>query len=129
MCIIIFSLLINAVILLLNCFVLILYLYIHFSSLFIFHLLKHHFDLNITNTALKVSRSLYCFTTSISYCVENYFPRLWGTGISDAIFGDIFTLNADYIAWKLLKMALVVEYMMEYQHPVCWPWLLFSRSP
>ena len=32
-------------------------------------------------------------------------------------FGDIFTLNADYIAWKLLKMALEVEYMMEYQHP------------
>ena len=32
-------------------------------------------------------------------------------------FGDIFTLNADYIAWKLLKMALEVEYMMEYQYP------------
>ena len=32
-------------------------------------------------------------------------------------FGDIFTLNADYIAWKLLEMALEVEYMMEYQHP------------
>ena len=32
-------------------------------------------------------------------------------------FGDIFTLNADYIAWKLLKMALEVEYMMEHQHP------------
>ena len=26
-------------------------------------------------------------------------------------------LNADYIAWKLLKMALEVEYMVEYQHP------------
>ena len=33
------------------------------------------------------------------------------------ILGDIFTLNADYIAWKPLKMALEVEYMMEYQHP------------
>ena len=32
-------------------------------------------------------------------------------------FGDIFTLKADYIAWKLLKMALEVEYMMDYQHP------------
>ena len=42
---------------------------------------------------------------------------LWGTGIFDAIFGDIFTLNADYTAWKLLIMALEVEYMMEYQHP------------
>ena len=52
----------------------------------LFSLLKHHFDLNITNTALKVSRSLYSFTTSIFHGVENYFPRLWGTGISDAIF-------------------------------------------
>ena len=30
---------------------------------------------------------------------------------------EIFSVNADYIAWKLLKMALEVEYMMEYQHP------------
>ena len=52
----------------------------------LFCLLKHHFDLKITDTALKVSRSLYFFTTSISHGVENYFPRLWGTGISDAIF-------------------------------------------
>ena len=29
---------------------------------------------------------MYCFTTSISHGVEKYFPRLWGTGISDAIF-------------------------------------------
>ena len=40
----------------------------------------------MTDTALKVSRPLYCFTTSISHGVENYFPRLWGTGVSDAIF-------------------------------------------
>ena len=33
------------------------------------------------------------------------------------LFGDIFTLNADYIKCKLLKMALEVEYMMKYQHP------------
>ena len=33
---------------------------------------------------MKVSRSLYCFTTSISHGVEKYFPRL--LGISDAIF-------------------------------------------
>ena len=46
-------------------------------------LLKHYLD---TETALKVSQSVYCFTTSISRGVENYFPRLWGTGISDAIF-------------------------------------------
>ena len=56
-----------------------------FSST-IFSLLKHYLDLYITDTALKVSRSLYCFTTSISHGVVNYFPRLWGTGISNAIF-------------------------------------------
>ena len=65
MCIIVFSLLINAVILLLNCLVLILYLCIYFVSL-----LKHHLDLNITDTALNVSRSLYCFTTSVSHGVD-----------------------------------------------------------
>ena len=43
-------------------------------------------ELYITDTALKVSESLYFFTTFISHGVENYFPRLWGTGISDAIF-------------------------------------------
>ena len=33
----------------------------------LFSLFKHHFDLNVTDTALKVSQSLYCFTTSISH--------------------------------------------------------------
>ena len=47
----------------------------------LFSLLKHYLD-----TALKVSQSVFCFTTSISHSVENYFPKLWGTGISDAIF-------------------------------------------
>ena len=57
----------------------------------LFSLLKHQLDLNITDTALKVSRSLYCFTTSIYHGVKNHFPRLWGTGISDAIFFSIST--------------------------------------
>ena len=41
------------------------------------------------DTALKVSRPLYCFITSISHGVENYFPRLWDMGISDAIFCSV----------------------------------------
>ena len=58
-------------------------------------LLKHYLELCITDCALKVSRPLYCFTTSVSHVVEKYFPRLWGTGISDAILdpnrnSDIF---------------------------------------
>ena len=40
-------------------------------------LLKHYLELYITNTALKLSRSLYCFTSSISHGVDNYFHRLW----------------------------------------------------
>ena len=50
----------------------------------LFSPLKHYLELYITDTAL-ISQSVYCFTTSISHGVENYFPRLWGTGISDAI--------------------------------------------
>ena len=53
----------------------------------LFSLLKHCLDLYISDTALKVSRSLYCFATSIFHGVENCFPRLWGTGISN-IFVD-----------------------------------------
>ena len=64
----------------------------------LFSLLKHHLDLNIADTALKVSRSLYCFTTSISHGVENCFPRLWDTGISDAIFVLYLHLLAEYKA-------------------------------
>ena len=66
----------------------------------LFSLLKHHFDLNITDTALKVSRSLYCFTTSISHGVENYFPRLWDTGISDAILSKYVM---PFISWSIIK--------------------------
>ena len=52
----------------------------------LFSLRKHYLDNYITDTALKVSQSLYHFTTFISHGVENYFPRLWGMGISNAIF-------------------------------------------
>ena len=41
---------------------------------------------SIPDTALKVSWSLCCFTTTISHGVENFFPTLWGMGISYAIF-------------------------------------------
>ena len=80
-----FSLLINAVILLLNCFSTLSLHTFSFSSM-LFFLLKHYLDLYISDTALKLSQSLYCLTTSVCHNVENYFPRLWGTGISDAIF-------------------------------------------
>ena len=62
----------------------------------LFSLLKDYLD---TDTALKVSQSVYCLTTSISHGVENHFPRLWCTGISDAIF---FT-HGGRVAGKILS--------------------------
>ena len=59
--------------------------------------LKHYLD---TDTALKVSQSVYCFTTSISHGVENYFPRLWGTDISDAMF--VFTTQKQECMERLM---------------------------
>ena len=55
----------------------------------LFSLLEHYLELYIADAALKVSRSVYCFTTSISRCVENYFSRLQDTGISDATFCNV----------------------------------------
>ena len=53
------------------------------------------------DTALKVSQSLYCFTIFICHGVENYFPRLWGTGISDAILYFIVFLLSEYlVCWS-----------------------------
>ena len=54
----------------------------------LFSLLKHYLH---TDTTLKLSQSVYCFTTSISHDVEKYFPRLWGTGMSNAIFVFVAT--------------------------------------
>ena len=56
----------------------------------LFSPLKHYSD-----TALKLSQSVYCFTTSISHGVEDYFPRLWGTGISDAILKYCLTFDTN----------------------------------
>ena len=67
----------------------------------IFALLKQYMDIYITDTALKISQSLYCFTTSVSHGVENYFLGLWGMGISDAIFvkltSILFILMMNYL--------------------------------
>ena len=70
----------------------------------LFSLLTHYLDLYISDTALKVFQSLCCFTTSICHGVD-YFPRLWSTGISDAIFG--FCING-------LTTTLMYCYEMHY---------------
>ena len=65
-----YSLLINAAVFLLSYLVLKLYFYI----------LNHNLDLNITDTALKLPHSLYCFTTNyISWC-SKLFPQAVGYG-------------------------------------------------
>ena len=70
-------------------------------------LLKHYLEFYITDTALKVSRSLYCFTTSISHGAENYFPGLWGTGISDAIFTHLFLHLLHLVKLKSINQSVV----------------------
>ena len=40
------------------------------------------------------------YTTSISHGVEKYFPRLWGTGISDAIFFSVLPVFHAYISFS-----------------------------
>ena len=63
----------------------------------LFSLLKHYLELYVIDTALKVSQSFYCLTTSICHGVENYFPRLWGTGISDASFECSHRISANIV--------------------------------
>ena len=48
----------------------------------LFCLLENYLDLYITDTALKVSRSLYCFTTSVSDGVETISP---GCGVRASV--------------------------------------------
>ena len=68
----------------------------------LFFLPKHYLD---TDTALKVSQSVYCFTTSISHGVENYFIRQWGMGISDAIFEFLY----HKITFNILQRSYILK--------------------
>ena len=55
----------------------------------LFSLLKHYLDFYRADTVSSESPLIfvqYCFASSISHGIENYFPELWGMGISDAIF-------------------------------------------
>ena len=84
---IIFSLLIDAVMLLLNCLVLILYPYIHFLSLRCYFLYLNIIWSFIYLTLLLKYPDL-CTVSLLLYVMvlKTIFLRLWGTGISDAIF-------------------------------------------
>ena len=81
----------------LNCLVLVLYLYIRFLSLRC-SLFKHYLDLYISDTALKVPRSLYCFYVCffvLLYIIvlKKISPGCGGMGISGAIFLCIHFLS------------------------------------
>ena len=55
----------------------------------LFSLLKHYLD---TDTALKVSQSVFCFTTSISHGVENISP---GCGVRSLMLFFIYQHGGD----------------------------------
>ena len=81
-----------------------------------FSLFKHYLDLYTTDTAVKVSQSSYCFTTSISHVVENYFPRLWDTGITDAV-----SLVGNHSLFEVIQCKIayfVNDYCIHRRHPV-----------
>ena len=66
----------------------------------LFSLLKHYLDLYISDTALKVFRSLYCL---LYVMVLKLFPRLWGMGISLVLFfyvGSVWPKKEVYIFWE-----------------------------
>ena len=90
-----------------------------YFSLTLFSLLKHYLDLYITDTALKVSRSLYFFTTSIFHGVENFFPRLWGRASLMLFLSSYTFLDAVCFVFALEKVVCLVIYCNTY---VCLHW-------
>ena len=62
----------------------------------LFSLLKHYLELYITDNALKVSASLYCFTTSISHGVEIISP---GCGVRASLMLFFVTWACKHFYW------------------------------
>ena len=76
-----------------------------------FSLLKHYLELYITDKALKVSPSLYCFTTSISHGVEIISP---GCGVRASLmlfllFEDILMFTGLYLRCAVILRLIVVS--------------------
>ena len=83
-----------------NCPILILNLYMQFLSLRCYFLYITYLD---TDTALKVSQSVCCFTTSISHGVKNYFPRLWVSTLTKAGWSSNFCTDFSFTITPLFK--------------------------
>ena len=63
----------------------------------------------MTQFAVKVSWSFYCFISSISHGVKNCFPRLWGTRISDAIFRMMTLLDLEAGSKVIISSKLLLH--------------------
>ena len=75
----------------------------------LFSLLKHYLELYITDNALKVSPSLYCFTTSISHGVKIISP---GCGVRASLmlfplFSMIFSIIFLSARQDLMRLPLL----------------------
>ena len=68
----------------------------------LFSLLKHYLELYITDNALKVSRSLYCFTTSVSHGAENFSP---GCGVRASLM--LFLLKGYFFLYIMLAISIL----------------------
>ena len=79
-----FSLPINAILLMLNYLVKIKYKILdHYKTLF--SLLKHYWDLYMSDTVCSESLLIFSVTLTL-YLIKKLFPGLWGTDTSDAVF-------------------------------------------
>ena len=68
----------------------------------LFSLLKHYLDLYVTDTALKLSQSLYCFSTSISHVLKTISP---GCGVRTSLMLIVSTGSIRWILWFSVRYA------------------------
>ena len=90
--------------------------FINFTASYGHFSLKHYFALQTLFGPLhkwhhfvKVSWSFYCSISSISHGVKNCFPRLWGTGISDAIFSMMTLLDLEAGSKVMISSKLLLH--------------------
>ena len=67
----------------------------------LFSLFKHYLDLYVTDTALKVSRSLYCFTPFVYLMVLKTISQGCGVRASPVLFCNIVIVSTGSIRWIL----------------------------
>ena len=63
----------------------------------------------MTPFAVKVSWYFYRFISSIFHGVKNCFPRLWGSGIPDAIFSMMTLLDLEAGSKVIISSKLLLH--------------------